>query len=89
MDGREVGFLMPYQSDNSKYPNPKNFLEFLILKWNNLWDKEYQESKRRYERLHMSDGLKMSKSEKAKQFNAMRKQAIHAKKEGTSALKQK
>lgn len=65
--------LFHYESDNTKYPNPKNFIEFLILKWNNFWDKEYQESKKRYERLHRHDYPKMSKSEKAKEFTAMKK----------------
>ena len=80
---------MHYKSDNTNYPDPKNFLEFLILKWNNLWDKDYQESKKRYERLHRNDDAKMSKSEKAKQFLAMKKQAQAIKKNGISQMKGK
>ena len=66
---------MHYKSDNTKYPDPQNFIEWLILKWNNLWDKEYQESRKRYERLHKHDQPKMSKSEKAKYFLDLKKQA--------------
>lgn len=66
---------MRYKSDNTNYPDPKNFLEYLILQWNNLWDKEYQDSKKRYERLHSYDGEKMSKSEKAKEFKMLKKMA--------------
>lgn len=65
---------MNYKSDNTKYPDPKNFIEFLILKWNNIWDKDYQESKERYERLHKQQP-KMSKSEKSKAFLDMKRQA--------------
>jgi hypothetical protein len=68
-----------YKSDNTRYPDPHNFIEYLILKWNNLWDKEYQESKKRYERLRHYEDLKISKSEKAKSFLAMKKQARNAK----------
>ena len=64
-----------YKSDNTKYRDPRNFIEYLILRWNNLWDKEYQESKRRYERLHAYDGIKLSKSEKAKSMQALIKEA--------------
>lgn len=67
--------MFKYKSDNTKYPDPKNFLEYLILRWNNLWDKEYQESKRRYERLHAHDYPKLSKSEKSKSMQALIKEA--------------
>jgi len=80
---------MKYKSDNTNYPDPENIFQEILLWWHNLWDKEYQESKRRYERLHSRDGDKMSKSEKAKQFTAMRKQAQASKRNGSSSLKQK
>jgi hypothetical protein len=80
--------IKKYYSDNTKYPDPRNIIEWIILKIRNLFDKEYQESKRRYERLH-SPLPKMSKSEKSKQFLAMRKQALITKREGTSSMKQK
>jgi hypothetical protein len=80
--------LWHYKSDNTNYPDPKNFLEWLILKWNNIWDKDYQHSKKLYERLHRHDN-KMSKSEKAKLFKAAKKQAKEIQREGTSGMKQK
>ena len=67
--------LMNYKSDNTNYPDPKNLWEFLLLKWHNLFDKEYQESKKRYERLHEYDDLRMSKSQKSKVFLNLKKQA--------------
>jgi hypothetical protein len=66
---------MQYESDNTRYPNPCNIFEAITLWWNNLWDEEYQESKRRYERLHSHDDCKLSKSEKSKQFKAMKASA--------------
>ena len=80
---------MKYRSDNTKYPDPTNIFEAILLWWRNLWDKEYQESKSRYHRLHSYDNLRMSKSEKAAQFKAMKKAAMEAKKNGVSGLKQK
>jgi hypothetical protein len=66
--------LWHYKSDNTNHPDPKNFIEYLRLVWHNLWDKEYQNSKRLYERLHRNDN-KMSKSERAKLYKSMRQQA--------------
>jgi len=80
--------LWRYKSDNTNYPDPKNLWEAILLWWRNKWDAEYQESKRLYERLHRND-YKMTKSEKAKMFKTMRKQAMEAKRDGTSGMKQK
>jgi hypothetical protein len=80
--------LWRYKSDNTNYPDPKNLWEAILLWWRNLWDKEYQESKKLYERLHRHDN-KISKSEKAKQFTAMKKQAQQMKRDGQSSMKQK
>jgi hypothetical protein len=80
--------LWRYKSDNTNYPDPKNLWEAILLWWRNLWDKEYQESKKLYERLHRHDN-KISKSERSKQFKAMRKQAKEIKRDGQSGMKQK
>ena len=80
---------MRYTSDNTKYPDPKNFFEAILLWWRNKFDKEYQESKRRHERLHSYDNCKLSKSEKSDRFKQMKQAAKRAKSEGTSVLKQK
>ena len=69
---------MKYRSDNTKYPDPTNFIEYLILKWNNIWDKEYQESKARYEKLHRHEPI--SKAEKRDFQKAIREQGKKMKK---------
>lgn len=63
---------MNYKSDNTNYPDPKNFWEWLVLQWNNHWDKEYQDSKKLYERLHRHE--KITKQDRIEFNKAVAKQ---------------
>jgi hypothetical protein len=67
--------LFKYTSDNTDYPDPTNIIEAIALWWHNLWDKKYQDSKKQWERLHRHEPDRRSKSEKAKDFVALRKDA--------------
>lgn len=82
-----------YKSDNTNIPDPTNFIEYLKMLWNNHFDNEYQESKKRYEKFkknkEMADALRMSKSDKAKQFTELKKSVKKMKTEGQSAMKPK
>ena len=54
---------MPYKSDNTKYPDPQNFLEYVILQIRNMFDEDYQKSKKLHEKLHRHDGVKFTQKD--------------------------
>jgi hypothetical protein len=71
--------LFTYRSDNTKYPDPKNFFEWIALKIRNLFDEEYKQSKANYQRLHRFDApgttrtVRFNQKENAKMIRQIRK----------------